>query len=79
VRKICEAAKVPVVTAHGMRGLHSTLALEHGASAHVVASSLGHGSFATTLESYTKPEAVEGAKQRRAMTVLQGGKVASSA
>jgi hypothetical protein len=30
-----------------MRGLHSTLA--HGASAHVVASSLGHESFSTTI------------------------------
>ncbi len=79
VKRICDAAKVPAVTAHGMRGLHSTLALEHGASAHVVASSLGHESFATTLESYAKPEAVEGAKQRRVMSVLQGGKVASSA
>ena len=66
------------MTAHGMRGLHSTLALEHGASAHVVALSLGPESFATTLESYAKPEALEGAKQRRVMTVLQGGKVASS-
>ena len=26
VQRICEAAGVPVVTAHGMRGLHSTLA-----------------------------------------------------
>ena len=38
MKRICLEAKVPQVTAHGMRGLHSTLALEHGASAHVVAS-----------------------------------------
>lgn len=30
VQRICEAAGVPVVTAHGMRGFHSTLAVEHG-------------------------------------------------
>jgi integrase len=66
-------ARVPEVTAHGMRGLHSTLALEHGASAHVVASSLGHESFSTTVESYAKPEAIEGARQKRVLTVLEGG------
>jgi integrase len=78
VRRICVAAKVPEVTAHGMRGLHSTLALEHGASAHVVASSLGHESFSTTVESYAKPEAIAEARQRRVMTVLEGGKDAST-
>ncbi len=30
VKRICEAAGVPKVTAHGMRGLHSTLAVENG-------------------------------------------------
>ena len=34
VKRICEAAGVPKVTAHGMRGLHSTLAVEHGVSDH---------------------------------------------
>ena len=76
-RRVCVAAGVPSVTAHAMRGLHSTLALEHGASAHVVAVSLGHASISTTLQSYAKPEAVEGAKQRRVLTVLQGGELAS--
>jgi integrase len=78
VRNVCVKAGVPKVTAHGMRGLHSTLALEHGASSHVVASSLGHESFSTTLQSYAKPEAVAGAKQRRVMTVLEGGEATSS-
>ena len=44
VKRICEAAGVPKVTAHGMRGLHSTLAVENGVSAHVVAASLGAAS-----------------------------------
>lgn len=78
VKRICVAAKVPEVTAHGMRRLHSTLALEHGASAHVVASSLGHESFPTTVAHYAKPEALAEARQRRVMTVLEGGKSASS-
>jgi hypothetical protein len=41
VQRICRAAKVPVVTAHGMRGLHGTLAVERGATTHVVAHALG--------------------------------------
>jgi len=77
VGRICEAAGVPKVTAHGMRGLHSTLAVEHGVSAHVVAASLGHESSATTIQSYVKPEGVSGAQQRRVMAVLEGGRLAS--
>jgi integrase len=77
VKRICEAAGVPKVTAHGMRGLHSTLAVANGVSAQVVAASLGHESSATTIQSYVRPEAVAGAQQRRLMTVLEGGRAAS--
>ena len=77
VNRICQAAGVPKVTAHGMRGLHSTLAVENGVSAHVVAASLGHESSTTTMQSYVKPEAAAGARQRRVMTVLKGGRLAS--
>jgi len=77
VGRICVAAGVPEVTAHGMRGLHSTLAVEHGVSAHVVAASLGHESSTTTMQSYVKPEAASGAQQRRMLTVLEGDRLAS--
>ena len=73
VRRICESSGVPMVTAHGMRGLHSTLAMAAGVTGHVVAASLGHESVATTVQSYAKPEAVAGAQQRRALKVLAGG------
>jgi hypothetical protein len=46
--------------------------------AHVIASSLGHQSFSTTVESYAKPEAIAGARQRRVLTVLDRGIFASS-
>ena len=52
VQRICTAAVVPKVTAHGMRGLHSTLAMEAGVTGAVVAASLGHASVSTTIESY---------------------------
>jgi integrase len=77
VKRICVGAGVPNVTAHGMRGLHSTLAIANGVSAHVVAASLGHESSKTTIQSYVKPEAVAGAQQRRVLTVLEGGLLAS--
>jgi integrase len=73
VQRICEKAGVPKVTAHGMRGLHSTLALEAGITGAVVAASLGHEHVSTTIESYARPEAVATAQQKRTLTVLAGG------
>jgi integrase len=74
VQRICKAAGVPRVTAHGMRGLHGTLAVETGLSAHAVAAALGHESVTTTLQSYAKAGAGAGARQQKVLTVLAGGK-----
>jgi integrase len=74
VQRICREAKVPEVTAHGMRGLHSTLALEAGQTAPVVAAALGHESPTTTLASYAAPGAGAGVRQQRALQVLDGGR-----
>jgi len=74
VGRICKAAGVPRVTAHGMRGLHGTLAVETGISAHAVAAALGHESVTTTLQSYAKAGAGAGARQEKVLTVLAGGK-----
>jgi integrase len=52
VQRICKGAGVPKVAAHGMRGLHGTLAVDSGITSHAVASALGHESFKTTAESY---------------------------
>ena len=76
-QRICKAAKVPEVTAHGMRGLHGTLAVERGATTHVVAQALGHESETTSRESYISREAITGADQRRELTVLAGGRTQS--
>jgi hypothetical protein len=56
-----------------MCGVHSTLAMEAGVTGAVVAASLGHEDESTTRRSYAKPDAVAGAQQRRALTVLVGG------
>jgi integrase len=73
VARICGLAGVPKVCAHSMRGLHSTLAVQSGITGHVVAAALGHESFATTKQSYAKPEAVSSAQQRTVLKVLAGG------
>ena len=73
VQRIRTDAKVPVVGAHSMRGLHSTLAMAAGVTGHVVAASLGHEKIGTTIRSYADPAAVAGAQQRRTLKVLAGG------
>ena len=77
VQRTCKAAGVPKVTAHSMRGLHSTLAVDSGITSHAVAAALGHESFKTTAESYAQRDAVAGAQQKRVLGVLAGGKIAS--
>jgi hypothetical protein len=73
VRQICVAAGVPVVSAHGLRGTHATLATARGTTGEVVAAALGHESPSTTYQSYAKPSAVRSARQDRVLKVLKGG------
>ncbi len=73
-QRICQALGIPIVCAQALRGTHSTLAEESGVSGEAVARQLGHESTTTTRAHYTKPEAVQSARQERALTVLAGGK-----
>lgn len=73
VQRICETAKVKKVSAHAMRGLHGTLAVDAGVTSHAVAAALGHESFKTTAASYAKREAVAGAQHKKASAALMGG------
>jgi integrase len=70
VQRICEQAGVPNVTAHGMRGLHGTIAIENGVTGHVVAAALGHESETTTFQSYVRQGAEAEAQQRKLLTTL---------
>lgn len=74
VRRVCDAAKVPQVTPHGLRGTHASLGTAAGATAHLVAAQLGHESASTTLAHYTDPRAVQAAAQDRALRVIHGGR-----
>ncbi len=72
VKRICKLAKVPVVCAHSMRGLHATLAIEAGTSPDVVARSLGHESASMTLSAYAAPGSAEAATASRVQDLLSG-------
>jgi integrase len=77
VKKICREVGVPEVCAHSMRGLHSTLAMEAGMSANVVAASMGHESAKTTLRSYAKPDGVAAGRTKKVTAGLMGNSAKS--
>ncbi len=75
IARICEIAKVPRVTAHGMRGTASTIATEAGAVGHLIAAQLGHADRgATAAQSYIAPGTVDREKRKLGLGVLDGGK-----
>jgi integrase len=74
VQKICRGAKVPVITAHGMRGTHSTLAEEAGITGVLLMRAMGHRSITTTHRHYAQADAVAAGAQKRVFGVLRGGR-----
>ena len=70
VHDFCDAAGVPRVCPHSLRGLHATLAIEEGASGEAVARALGHTSFDITAKHYASPDSVENARLKRAAQTL---------
>lgn len=62
--KLCDQAGVPRVTAHGLRGMCSTLAIDSGQASHAVAAMLGHASPSVTEKSYMAPGTKEQRGQR---------------
>jgi integrase len=74
VQRICKLAKIPSVTAHGLRGTHATLAEGAGATGELVARALGHEHVSTTHKHYTKAAVVDLATQNRALKVIAGGR-----
>ncbi len=77
--RLCELAGVPRVTAHGLRGLGSTLALLSGEDPDVVARSLGHTNSKITLDTYAAPGTREQLEQERLEKTLRGKEPPSSA
>lgn len=73
IHRICDAAKVPRVTAHAMRGLLATIAADRGVAGHVIAATLGHESERTTMTAYAAPGSKASGVNRRGLGVLEGG------
>jgi len=70
VKRICRAVDVEEVTAHGMRGMLATIALERGAMGSLVADHLGHEDEKMTRSVYAKKGAGDSASRRKGVEVL---------
>jgi integrase len=73
VHRICDAAKVPRVTAHALRGLLATLTAQRGLAGHLIAATLGHEDERTTMTAYAAPGSAATGVNRRGLQVLNGG------
>ena len=71
IQLLCKQAGVPRISTHSLRGLHSTLALEAGATADAVAAALGHGSFDITARHYAAPGPVDRIHSKAVAQALQ--------
>lgn len=74
VRRVCDAAKVPRVCPHGLRGTFSTLGMQEGLAVQAVQVALGHESASTTLRHYVANGVAEAAQAQRAFAVISGGR-----
>lgn len=70
VRRVCRVAGVPSVCTHGLRGTHASLAIEAGATSHVVSAALGHAHVGVTNRHYIDVGAKQFGQQRAALSVL---------
>lgn len=70
VKRLCRLAGVPVVSPHGLRGTHATLATSAGATAELVMAALGHTSTEVGRLHYTDPGVAGATKGRRVSDLL---------
>lgn len=70
VKRCCKLAGVRIITTHGLRGTHASLATAAGCTGESVAAALGHDSFAVTERHYAKAESVSGARVDRVTDAL---------
>lgn len=70
VHRVCDAANVPRVCPHSLRGLWATAGVRSGAVSHAVAEALGHGSFEVTAKHYVKPGTIGDANTARLVETL---------
>lgn len=70
VHRVCDAAGVPKVCPHSLRGLWATAGVRSGAASHAVAATLGHGSFEVTAKHYVQPGTLESSRTSRLVELL---------
>lgn len=70
LRHYCKQAGVPEVCPHSLRGLHSSLAVQVGATSAHVAQALGHSSDEITRKHYLAPGALEASRTARLSDAL---------
>lgn len=75
VKRMCRLAGVPEVSPHGLRGTHTSIARERGATPNIIAAAVGHSSYdGVTAKNYVAPGTDDRVRQRTVMGVLQGGR-----
>lgn len=70
-KRLCKLAGVPVVSAHGLRGTHATLATRAGATAELVMTALGHANTAVGAAHYIQPAATHSTRSDTVSRRLQ--------
>lgn len=75
-RRLAKVAGVSIVSPHGLRGTHASLARKEVSTEHV-ARTLGHAGTAITHRHYIAPGIEREIEQRAVLTVLQGGENSS--
>lgn len=73
VQRVCDAAEVPRVTAHALRGLLATISAQRGLAGHLIAATLGHEDERTTMTAYAAPGSKATGVNRKGLVVLNGG------
>jgi integrase len=68
--RACRALSLPRVCPHSLRGLHASLAVEHGASIEHVAAALGHSHAKVTQQHYLAPGSEQLARARGLLSLL---------
>lgn len=76
VARLCNMAGVRVVTAHGLRAMFATMAVEGGWDElrEKVRKDMRHRKWSTTAQSYAKRGSVRQARQDAALSMLRGGR-----
>jgi integrase len=73
--RFCQAADVPYVCPHSLKGQAGTILAETGTAADVIADHLSHDDYeATTKRHYVAPDVAEAAQAERALKIIAGGK-----